>query len=92
MGPKRMTSASSASKRATGLMNAGTEDSDAPEAEATREDIRKAINIYNTILGVLALETEDIEADQDPIEGTILAKRAASSAENQAISRGTVLR
>lgn len=62
-------------------MNVETEYLDAPEAEATREDIR-----------VLALETEDIEADQDPIEGTILAKRAASSAENQAISRGTVLR
>ena len=42
MGPKRMTSASSASKRVTGLMSAGTEeDSEDPEAEATREDTRK---------------------------------------------------
>ncbi len=46
MGPKRMTSASSASKRVIGLMSAGTEDSDAQEAEAIREDTRNTILFY----------------------------------------------
>lgn len=81
MGLKKMTSALSASKRAIGLMNADTEDPDAQEAEAIREDIL-----------ALALEIEDIEVDPDPIEGIILVMRAASSAGRQDISRETVLK
>lgn len=91
MAPKRMTSASSASRKVTGPMNADTGDPDAPEAEAIREDIRKIITIF-TPLVALALEIEDIEADLDPIEGIILVKRAASSAVSQDISRETVLK
>lgn len=91
MGPKRMMSASNASRRVTGPMNADTGDPDAPEAEATREDTRKLITTFNPLV-VLALEIEDIEADLDPIEGTILVMRAASSAVSRDISRGTVLK
>ena len=91
MGLKKMTSALSASKRAIGLMNADTEDPDAQEAEAIREDIRKIILVF-TLLVDLALEIEDIEVDPDPIEGIILVMRAASSAVRQDISRETVLK
>lgn len=84
MAPRRMTSASSASRRVTGPMNADTGDPDAPEAEAIREDIRKIITVY-TPLVALALEIEGIEADLDPIEGIILVKMAASSAVSQDI-------
>lgn len=90
MGPKRMMSASDASRRVIGPMNAETGHSDAPEAEATREDTRKLITTF-TPLVVLALEIEDIEADLDPIEG-IIAMRAALSAVSRDISRGTVLK
>lgn len=86
-----MTSASSASRRATGPMNADTEVPDDQDQEATREDIRKIINLFN-LLVALALEIEDIEADLDPIEGTILVMRAASSAVSQDTSREIVLK
>lgn len=61
-------------------MSAGTEeDSEDPEAEATREDTLD-----------LGPEIEGIEADPDPIEGIILVMRAALNAVRQDISRGTV--
>ena len=70
-------------------MNADTGDPDVQDPEATKEDTRKFICTI-TLLVALDQEIEDIEADLDPIEGTILVTRAALSAVNQDISRETV--
>lgn len=87
-----MTSASNASRKVIGPMNADTGQQEDPEAGVIREDTRKTIKFF-TLLVVLDLEIEDIEVDLDPIEETTPQEmRAASNAVRQDISRGTVLK
>lgn len=86
-----MTSASSASKRVIGPMNADTGVQEDQEAEVIREDIRKLYNLLN-ILVALDQEIEDIEADLDLTGGTTLVKRVALNAVRQGILRETVLK
>ena len=82
-----MTSASSASKRVTGPMNADSGEEDVPEAEAMEEDTRKTQLLVQKDLVALAQEIEDIEADLDLTEETILVMMGALSAERLGISR-----
>jgi hypothetical protein len=88
-----MMSATSASKRGTGPMSADSGEADAPEAEATEEDTRKnTITSNHYSLVALAPETEDIEADPDLTEETILAMKGASNVVRQVILREIVLK
>ena len=87
-----MTSASSASKRVTGPMNADSGEEDVPEAEAMEEDTRKTQLLLKNDLVALAQEIEDIEADLDRIEEITLVMKGALNAVSQDILREIALK
>ena len=68
-------------------MNADSGEEDVPEAEAMEEDTRKTQLLVQKDLVALAQEREDIEADLDLTEETILVMMGALSAERLGISR-----
>ena len=68
-------------------MNADSGEEDVPEAEAMEEDTRKTQLLVQKDLVALAQEIEDIEADLDLTEETILVMMGALSAERLGISR-----
>lgn len=76
-----------------GQMSANTEAAGALAAEAMVADIRINFFLCVNILDDPVPETEDTEAEVDPIEGIILlVTKAASSVVKQATLRGTALR